>query len=157
MVASSHNSQFIFLFQPLSTHAHPCTIILQITTKELGYFKLMGRPVMNGVLSAKQMLACVYSDPSREFVEVYVIDALTHHHQVPHSLTLYPPHTIYPHLYTPTHYTPSHYIPHTLYPPHIIPPSHYTPSHYIPHTLYPLTLYPPHTIPIHYTPLYNNR
>ncbi len=85
---------------------------------------------MNGVLSAKQMLACVYSDPSREFVEVYVIDALTHHHQVPHSLTLYPPHTIYPHLYTPTHYTPSHYIPHTLYP----------------LTLYPLTLYPPHTL-----------
>ncbi len=44
----------------------------------------MGRPVLHGGLSAKQMMAAVYSVPSDDAVtlEVYITDGLEHCHEV---------------------------------------------------------------------------
>jgi len=55
-------------------------MIVQIKTSELGWFKLMGHPVRNGVLSAKKMAAHVYESVGG--IEVFITDSLTDHYQV---------------------------------------------------------------------------
>ncbi len=62
---------------------------IQISTQELGYFKLIGRPVLHGGLSAKQMIGAVYTVPNVNGVtgeavtlEVYIIDGLPHCREV---------------------------------------------------------------------------